>query len=776
MIPPDQAQAALQNGGQPAVSMIDPSGTQRYVPQSQKDAALQAGGQLAPDPSTQPQLSLLGKEVNWLQNTPGMQIASGAMKGLEKTGAGAIEQLNQVLTQPIIGSPYTPGGVMTNPVPEAARTAVSNRAKQVSDWLRTNTETHGWEKVGDVGETVAELLALPETAEAKGSEALSWSEHAAQAARQGKFLEQNPVINKLVRIGLNSLKGGGEVGAQTLVKTNDPEQAARDAALGVGVGGVMGVGAEGLQAAREGFSRVADKLRPTIENVAGTSYRRLASEAVGPEGQSLATPLQQEASTYATNPAVRAERAAAFRQLNPNLARTGLENALNASNAARGADVAEPTITAGEIAPTEFSHTMPDGQTLTTPEEARPVLADLKQRLLATDDPQEEQALQQQVNDLQNTLQTHGAQPSWNYISPSGQSLSPGEARAGLNDLREHWLSQDWGPQQDAQIQSVYNDLKGQLDRHEQYLVNRPHIPAHEVEDLVGNTHSFGDAAEHMRISAGRTLAQLPEDVRGDYLDLANERQGYQDAFDRNTGVPQIQAEQMAKIDDVNQRMQAIFKDPEIANNLSPAEAEQGLKDQRLSDAFKSIQNMMNKHLTLSKEAEAATGIPSVPRRLPTLADDVEKIRSQYGDVLNPVLGDQGLNHIIQVGEQMRTRAGADEVQGLLKNIAAMYKRHYINLHGLQGAMMSGLLYHTLGHAVGVAALPASIAEASITGSRKFIINRMANDPAFAGKVLYAVRNRVPSRVAAMTLAGIAAGSQRTNPPAPTGDANATGQ
>src|ERR1700729_3330544 len=94
LIQPDQVDAATQAGGMPAVKMIDPEGTPRYVRQDQVDDALANNGKIAPpdQPPAAPQ-SLLEKELGFVQGLPGMQMATGAMKGIEKTAAGALENV-----------------------------------------------------------------------------------------------------------------------------------------------------------------------------------------------------------------------------------------------------------------------------------------------------------------------------------------------------------------------------------------------------------------------------------------------------------------------------------------------------------------------------------------------------------------------------------------------------------------------------------------------------------------------------------------------------------
>jgi hypothetical protein len=720
MVPSDQADAATQAGGQPAVKMFDPDGNPKWVPQAQQAAALKAGGSMTP-PAPKP---LLQQAVEGIENLPGMQMASGFMKGAEKTGAGALEAVAKNLQTPVaprggIGVPegYARPTAVAGPVPGAMQ--------KTAGWLRQNTDTQGWEKVGDVGENIAELLAAPELAPeasgAEGAKALSYADQLLQQARQAKILESNTGIQRLVRIGINAIRGGAEMGGQTYLKSGGDVQQTEEQALGglVGGGGA-GVATEGLGAVRAALARQAAELAPTTEEAAGTTYPLLRSEAVGPQGQSIATPLQKEAAQIANRPDIRAARQIALQQAPRNLAKTGLENALNDRvSTAPGPFGAEPTITPGQS-------------------------------------------------------------QTWRYISPDGTSLSPAEAKDALTNLRERWLSEDWGPQQDAQFSKVHDDLKNQLDRHEAFMENQSHFANPDVSNLVDNTNSLSDAAGHLDLLARQRLQYLDPETQSAYRDLAAQRSQLQDEFDRAKDVPLDRQRAAESLNDVNGQIEDIFKQPDVAANLSQPEADQALKDQRLSNAFTTLENVMQKHLNITPEAAAATGQPSVGQGMGSLAKDIENVRAKYGDVLDPVLGPNGLNHIIKLSQQMKTPAGADAVTGLVGNIASMYKRHYINIAGLAGALGSGTMYHLFGHVAGLAALPASLAEASISGSRKYLIQRMATDPAFNNTIRYAAQRGIPPRIAGAIIAAKLGVSRIAGPlihPAPpAGATNATGQ
>jgi len=186
----------------------------------------------------QPQ-SLLDRGVSAIANLPGIQEASGFVKGAEKTAAGAIDLANKYII-----APNDPGATDTT-------RKTSATAQAASDWLRKNTETHGWEKVGDIGESIAELMSPSALAEAgKIPEAMSFADHLAEAAKNAKILENNPVIARLVRVGSQALKtglrAGAEQGTQALVKSGgDTDAAIQAGTVGAATGGVLG-GAGGV--------------------------------------------------------------------------------------------------------------------------------------------------------------------------------------------------------------------------------------------------------------------------------------------------------------------------------------------------------------------------------------------------------------------------------------------------------------------------------------------------------------------------------------------------
>jgi hypothetical protein len=532
-----------------------------------------------------------------------------------------------------------------------------------------------------------------------------------------KAVRNNPMIAKVLRTMIEQ----GTVGtAQAGVQGATLPQALAAGGEAAAVGGLT----EAPQARVGARAATAAELAPTEMNVRGVPATILASELPG------ATPEQTSAATIAETPELRQARQEAWQQLPVNLAKDAVTNSLTDTNNAS--------------------------------------VADLRQRLRDTDDPALEKQLTQQINDIQ----TGGAgAPAWSYITPEGQSLSPAETRTAMNNLREHWMSQDFSPAEDQAIQDRYNDMKDQLDRYDTMQGTQPIGPIYNVADAANNTNSFADAANHMRIVSDRALAEMPQRFRNDYTNIADQRAKLQDDFDANAGVPKLQAPIENEIARLNTRMNTILQEPDVMDAISQPRAEQALKDKRLSDAFQALHNVMTKHVTLTPQESTALGTPSEAQgSTQSLVNDIRGIQNQYGDVLNPAIGDRGLNHILDLGQYMDMPVGKTRVNSLLGNMVMVLRRHFQGLRGTLGSTGAGVggytLAHLLGHVAGgpQLAIGGLAAEAQAARTRyklatdpvfnRMIRDRLSTDPNFMNRFLFGAKF-VPPRHAAPLLGAL---------------------
>lgn len=539
-------------------------------------------------------------------------------------------------------------------------------------------------------------------------------------------IKSYPAISKVVR----GLLSQGTTGfSQALLQGSSLPQAL----VAGGESGLVGALAEAPQARAEARAATAAAIAPTELETRAGPVTILASEKPG------ATPQQTAAATIAETPALREARQAAWQQLPVNLAKDAVTNSLNASNNAS--------------------------------------VSDLRQRLRDTEDPDLEEQLTKQISDVR----AGGAgAPAWSYLTPEGTSLTPAQTRSAMNSLREHWMSQDFSPAEDQAIKERYNDMQDQLGRYDTMQGTQPVGPIYNVADAANSTTSFADASNHMRIVGDRALAEMPQRFRNSYTNLADQRAKLQDQFDANAGVPKLQIPIQREIGRINNRMNDVLQEPDVMDAISQPRAEQALKDKRLSDAFQALHNVMTKHVTLTPAESADLGTPSEARgTAQSLVNDIRAIQDEYGDVLNPAIGDRGLNHILDLGQYMDMPEGKERVNSLLGNMVMVLRRHFQGLRGTLSSTGIGVggytLAHVLGHAtgatgVGIGALAAE-AQAARTSYKlatdpvfnRMIRDRLSTDPSFVNRFLFASKH-VPPRHAAPLLGALITAPNMTPP------------
>ena len=594
-------------------------------------------------------------------------------------------------------------------------------------------------KGGQLFETMAEWMV------GEGElKALTQAERMTKLAPVVKLLEKYPKLSEAVIAHPEVVRHLPDAIRQGIIGTTQaaahgadlPESLESGAVAGsLGLAGGMIAGAAG-----GAIKNLTEKIQPTVRDLEGVKFTQLASEARGPNGEVL-NPTAARAANISREPAIRAEREGAFKQLQTNLAQKGVRGALEQANTAAASSATAPAI--------------------------------------------------------QNTAE------GWRYIPPDGStSLSAPEARATLNEMRQRWLDGEWAPGQEDQFKQAYNDMKGQLDRHETlttralppgvqgpaalrlqpglegptgpdygYKPGAAPVAPHNVDSVVNATTSYGEAAAHLDQLARQQLRDVPEGIREQYLSLAKQRQVMQDAFDEARLDPKKRETLMQNIATVNGEMTDLFKAPGTAELAdSPGAMSQPMKLQKLSGAFQELQNTMDHHFNLRADTAAEIDRPRVATKLNSLADDIEDIKTRHGDVLNPVLGDQGLNHIIELGDLMNVRVKRDAVKTILGNATEALKDHFGGKRSILAAGGAGMLgAHILaGHftgGVGAAGLVTG------EGIYRMLRNRIATDPEFAAKVLTFARDgSMTSSKAGQAVAALAlsqAGRSAAAPPTP---------
>jgi hypothetical protein len=697
MVPAAMQGAALQAGAKHAVKMIDPSGTPRWIPEDQQEAAVAAGAKPIGATAT-PQGN--GQTTGWqdLKQQAG-EAVQGATASFSQVPATLMHGLQKI---PGVG-PW----LSQHTDLDSAEADYSKAAASTPDTVAGKTGSALW--------SMAEWMA-GEGAVGAGVKAASEADYVAKVAANMKILERSPrLVQALMTHPALGYLGAGAKQAVVGTTLAAAHGASAGEALKTGAeAGAIGAALPALfDAGKAALGSFVDSVKPSVENIEGVDYTKLASEGAD------ATPRQKAAAQLGSEPALRDERQRAFQQMQTNLAKKGIGNALQQSNDALAASGVGDDVQAA-------------------------------QGPLPTPSP----------TDPNNT--------QWRYIPPDGSaSMTAEQTRSAMNELKQRWLDQDWGPRQDQAFQQAYNDMRDQLARRDAYTATQP-IQAHDVAAAVDGVNSYADAAAHLDATSQQTLQKMDPETRAHYLDLIQTRNDAQDAFDHARFNQEEQQGYHTQINNTNGQIENLLSNPDSSGGMTSQQGEQALKQQRLSAAFQDLQNTMDKHFNLTADTAAATGIPRKATNLSTLASDIERVRTKYGDVLDPVLGKDGLNHIIELGNTMDVPTMKDSAKTLRASIGQVIKNRYLGIRGLGGAE----LLHTAGHLMGgvKGALAASTAE----GAYRMFRNQLATDPAFAERYLYAAKNAIPPRHAAPLLASMITTPYHTQPtqePQPNGTA-----
>jgi hypothetical protein len=766
------------------------------APTGQADATFEP----APAPPAQPLMQRIAQGVASL---PGMQEASGFVKGAEKTGAGVLELANK----------YSPP-IGRNPAATSA--AIQNTA----DWLRRNTETHGWEQVGDIGETVAELMEGGPAVEEAGAKALSFGDHLMNAAKQAKILEAHPVIARMVRVGLDATKaaarGGAEMGGQTFVKTGGDPDAALDAAEGgAAIGGVLGGVGSAAREAGQAATDYAGKVRPQIRTIDDVDTPILASQ------NRNASPAAIDAADIRENPDYRAKQQAAAAQITEKGAQTAVRKSLTELNAGR----VTPTVTdparmlaAPEDAkPYQFTMDLAGGDPEATREGTSafdprkqhigtrvvegkgPGTFDLNQYSPELADAAAERAAQDGTLGANVSPEPQGShrEPIFQYLNsvkPSQEGSGvieglqggrgtmtfsgPEQAVSGLSQLENVMRSSrfaDMEPAIQTRIQNAAKGLQNQLDDFNAYRIKNPHFAPVDIDAAAQHTGDFSQGADQLEQAVQPVYNKLDEVSGGQWGKLRKIEQNMRRIINSPT-TPEAYASAMAKLEDTRTQMQNILDTNK--EQISEPEWRQANRVYRDASTMRDIHDALEKSYNgVDADTAAATasdpggGIPRIMTGSDAGFKRLQALRQSRPQDIERVLGTKGYTNLYRMTDLLKDPEEAPVAKNMMKQIGTVLRRHGRALGGLSASgVAGGLLGHGLGGGVGAAT---GVAAGTMSGviaeayTRK-VIHDIATNPALTDRFIYAVRNRASVRVAAPLIASMILRDtqQKKTPPA----------
>lgn len=647
---------------------------------------------------TGPQSSAWSRFKQWAHSEGTDSTGSDVLDSIRDFGQGAGASAAEV--------PATIGGLADKIIAKAKGQAnyedpLTAAFKRASGTAPDNLSA----KAGSMFENVAEWMV--------GEEALrglTMGDRMTKLAPVVKMLEKYPKIAEAAAAHPEIMKLLPEASRQALIGTVQagahgeglPESLESGA-----IAGSLGLALPMVSGALKGSAaNIAEKVAPEVRDIEGVKFTQLASEARGPSGELTAPKIAQKAAQYGAEPALRAERQQAFKQLETNLAKKGVRGALEDTNAAVSKSGAGGNIQA----------TTPGGD--------------------------------------------------FRYIPPDGStSLTGPEAKSAMDEIEQQWLDRDTTPEQDKAYSQAYSDIKNQLNRQEAYTTNayktaQPY-QLHDAEQAASGVNSWRDAANQMDSVASAKMKQLG--LSQEYQQLTAARDEAQSEFNKALRNPDLENHIAAqqKLQATSDALEDFVREKGTQPDVPKSIAQRALVEQRTANGFRALQNMMDIHMNLHADTAEAINRPRVTRKLGSLSDHVEAIKSKYGDVLNPVLGDQGLNHITELGDLLnQPKAAKVAPKTFMENLARVIQKHFAGGRGVIAGTGGATLYlaHGLAHAAGGGA-----AGLGVLGSEAFyrmMVNRMATDPAFSEKIITAAKSGANPRRLAGTV-GAAMGLER---------------
>jgi hypothetical protein len=703
----------------PAGATIDSTPTQLPAGASidAQPTQLPAGANIDAQPSAPP---TYGQRVyQQLSTDPVTGMSIGAGKGAINTVAGLGELVNKYVV-----APQAPGATATTQ-------KVSDRLKQATDWLRSYGHPHGIsEHIGDFAEGAGEVL-LPETWAGKAAEvpeAINAGDRLMQLAKNMKVLTQNPGLQMLAKVGLVTLKNS----AQTFAKTGGDVEATRNAAL---TSAALGTAGEFIG---QGAKYVSGALRPTTEAIEGETMPVLASQRANAP---LITKAIPKVETLAK---IEAAQQSVPDKAIKNGAQRAIKNVLDKVNETRQIQgpVEESGVQPGQY---KFSVDRYDPRTDYEPigrtqQQLGPAAAAIPERVAGEPTTVSDAALR--ARQLGATAATV---PEQSFTGPASsaatkfETTDPNVAQKMLTEAQTIAENPDIGPRLRGRVEQRIEDLTNQLDEYHSARATAPNFKPIDTASAIADTTDYRTAGDLMQNSVADVYKRMAQ------------------ATDGESAILQQQPRWKSA-----QRLDELFN--EHQGKFSRTEWDATNEAYRKGFVAKELHNAIQKGFNISPETEAATAdLATGPRRFTgstKIGNDLDKVIDENPDDVRDMIGDQGIRSLRRMNALFKGPETSGPIQELLRNTAAVMRRHYGGLGGFIGYTAAPLL--------GASHLTGLTGGAAAGYALQKTVNMMATNPAIADRVAYAVNNKISSRIAAPLIASMmlkVTGQQEPQPP-----------
>lgn len=637
-------------------------------------------------------------------------------------------------------------------------------------------------------------------------QSLPMAERLGEVVKTVKAMGGDTVMGRLLRVGMSAVsdasstaaRGAAEVGGQTYAQTGGDVRAATQAAIPAAAGGFIlaGIPGAGRQAGRE-LADWAEAQRAGTQVIAGVPFETRPGTQIRPGQPQL---LLRNLTEVTQDPASQAVDAASG-----NIGRTAAARSIKAANDARAPEAA--IIPPSRQLPGTAGYTVqgtPAVETVTQPSQEGSRIYGLTREVpnpnytpvgteprgTPTDAELRRQAVETQAVPTRSiTGEPTVTVPNWQEIPPTGggdvtrggggpviltadgQGSTIARARQQLSQY-ERILSdpaqvQEMGPQEAARIQQAHADLNEQIRRYDDFAASQPHFAPIDPNDVVANTDSLGDAATHLKAQGGQFWTTADETARaaGDsetWTGLRNEEKNIKARM--NSTTPSARWDDLrAELADVHQR-QFAFMD-RYRTSFSPQEWEYHRQLYQDGAVLDDLHSLIESKFNGITQAEAARrGLQRVFEPTKNFTNELENFYSggyrgsaTNRDVLERTIGQPHMDDLKQLGQLWTNSERMEASNKLINSIGVAIRRHYLGLRGLLMEAPAGFALgaYAAGHLGGgiIPMMGAPAVGGTITGTRRYLMDRLATDPDFMRRFVYAVQNNVSPRTGGAVLA-----------------------
>jgi hypothetical protein len=647
-------------------------------------------------------------------------MARGFVKSAEAGAGGMIDNATKVLTGPDVkeapGTFVAGGGPLGMPsvnVPEPVRKAVQTVARPAADWLRKNTDLNGfWESVGGGGELLWELM--NGQAEANPTRILTEAEKALEVGKAAKFMEGDGITNRLARIGLKAVthgvKAGGEMGGQSLIHSEDPDKAVKDAAIGTIVGGAGSTIAQG-------YREVKDALKPTIEMLEGHAMPVMVNQR--PNAPVISKVLNKAED----NPAFDAVQQATPPKVIKSGAQRATKRVLDQVNETR--QIVGPVDAAGNP-PGSFKFSVDKFDPRVEAETPAEAAATDTQAQIGTQasavpervgggTPTGATQRRQQLGSMASTVPDDLIRGKASPIAEKIETTDPNEAVKMLVQARQLQRMPNLPARLQARVDARVTSLEEQLDAYHEARATAPNFKPVDSEAAIRDTHDYETAGELMQNSVRDVYKRMDAVTDGEMTKL----------------IQQPRAKAIGRMNELFEQHQDEF---------TKQEWEAATNAYRQGFVAKELHNIVQDGFNMSAENAAATGEARRWAGSNQMTKRLDKLMAEHGEDVTNMIGDEGIRSLRRMNSLLKGPDTQGPLIDLVNNVARVMRRH--------GGSVAGMLGGTVGAALGGTHYHGALTGVITAAAVQRVLNRIATNPEVMERVAYAVENKVPANIA----------------------------